>query len=117
MSNYEKVKEWRKRNPEKRAAQSNREGKTEYSRNKHLRRYYGISLEEYNTMFVNQNGSCAICEVHQSQTTKRLFVDHCHTTGAIRGLLCSQCNSMLGMAKDNQETLAKAIVYLNKTGY
>lgn len=65
-------------------------------------------------MFKTQNGSCKICNTHQSELKSILYVDHCHTTNKIRGLLCQHCNTLLGYAKDNVETLSLAIQYLNK---
>jgi hypothetical protein len=79
-----------------------------------LKKAYGISLEEYNKMFDEQNGCCAICGDHQSSMTRSLSVDHCHKTGTIRGLLCKNCNTSLGQFKDSIELLLKAIEYLRK---
>lgn len=76
---------------------------------------YGIILEDYNEMFVNQNGCCKICGRHQSEFKKTLCVDHCHTTGKVRGLLCSNCNIVLGQAKDDIEILKSAIKYLEES--
>lgn len=76
---------------------------------------YGITLEDYNEMFVNQNGCCKICGRHQSEFKKTLCVDHCHTTGKVRGLLCSNCNIVLGQAKDDIEILKSAIKYLEES--
>jgi hypothetical protein len=75
---------------------------------------YGLTVEIYNEMFIKQNGSCVLCGTHQSALTKNLAVDHCHASSKIRGLLCQNCNLMLGFAKDNIETLEKAIKYLKK---
>jgi hypothetical protein len=118
MSNYEKVKAWRKANPEKRAAQQSREGKKDYSHNKHLRATYGITRDDYNRMFMEQEGKCAICAVHQTDLKRRLCVDHNHTTSVVRALLCHHCNTMVGMAKEDTTILQNAITYLNRhTGY
>jgi len=76
-----------------------------------LRRYYGLTIENYNKMFTAQDGICAICG--QPPNGKNLFVDHDHSTDKIRGLLCRSCNMMLGGAKDSIITLTKAIEYLN----
>lgn len=73
---------------------------------------YGITTDIYNLMFANQKGCCAICLVHQSEFRKDLAIDHCHETGIVRGLLCSPCNLVLGLMKDNQQTLNSAILYL-----
>jgi hypothetical protein len=80
-----------------------------------LRRAYGISLEEYNALAEAQGHKCAICGASDAQSTiskKHFFVDHCHETGKVRGLLCNHCNRGLGAFKDNTEFLAKAIAYL-----
>jgi hypothetical protein len=78
-----------------------------------LRHRYGISLERYNEMLAEQNGVCLICELPPLEG-KVLVVDHCHTTARVRGLLHSNCNSLLGMAKDNPVVLKNAIRYLNQ---
>ena len=73
-----------------------------------LKQKYGLTLDEYDTMMTNQKGGCAIC----NDGAKRLHVDHCHKTGAVRGLLCSNCNTSLGKFGDNVETLRNAVRYL-----
>lgn len=78
---------------------------------KHLIQRYGISANDYNDIFSHQKGVCAIC--WRKQSTK-LHVDHCHTTGVVRGLLCGNCNRALGLMKDNVDFLSKAIIYLQK---
>jgi len=74
--------------------------------------FYGISLEDYNEMFIKQNGCCKICKVHQSELTKKLHVDHDHKTGKIRGLLCHNCNLAIGRLKENPEIIAAALEYV-----
>ena len=81
-------------------------------KNKVLKYQYGITLDDYNQMFADQNGCCAICGLHQSEFKKALHVDHCHTTDKVRGLLCAECNLGLGKFKDNIQTLENAIRYL-----
>lgn len=72
---------------------------------------YGITLEEYNQMQTSRAGVCEICnEVY----AKPLHVDHCHTSGKVRGLLCPPCNKGIGHLKDNPEILRRAIVYLER---
>lgn len=64
-----------------------------------------------------QDNRCAICGTDEPGGRGDGFVvDHCHSTGRIRGLLCSACNTGLGLFKDNAETLAKAIKYLKDGG-
>lgn len=84
-----------------------------------LMRYYGISVGDYAEMYRKQDGKCAIC--HQPETSKDkagnvrvLAVDHCHSTGAVRELLCYACNSMLGQAKDNIDVLLAGAEYIKK---
>jgi hypothetical protein len=78
-------------------------------KNRDLQRRYGISIEEQETMIFNQSGKCASC----GDETK-LCVDHDHTTGKVRGLLCQSCNKALGLFKDDITVLNKAIKYLEK---
>jgi len=100
------TKEWHLNNPE-----AKKQHKLN-GRNTWLQQQYGIDLDTYNKMLFEQNGCCAICGLHHSEENKALAVDHCHTTGKVRGLLCINCNHMLGKAKDNVETLKAAIKYL-----
>ncbi|MFN8579296.1 MAG: endonuclease domain-containing protein [Candidatus Sericytochromatia bacterium] len=78
-----------------------------------LKRNYGLSKEEYLKMSKNQNGVCAICK-GKCYGNRRLYVDHNHINGKIRGLLCNNCNSGIGMLKDSIELLLVAIEYLKK---
>ena len=70
-------------------------------RNAAYRRKYGISLGQYEKILQDQAGCCALCgDEQQGETTKHLFVDHDHITGEVRGLLCRQCNTRLGLIDD-----------------
>lgn len=89
-------------------------------RNRYLKSYYGITLEDYALLLGEQDGVCAICgntetARHKSGEIKSLSVDHDHNTGQIRGLLCYKCNIGLGHFGDNMEYLQKAICYLSQT--
>ena len=75
-----------------------------------LWKLYKIRVPEYNKMFADQGGVCAICN---QSSEKTLHVDHCHTTGEIRGLLCTNCNNGIGRFQDNIEFLTNAINYLS----
>jgi len=81
---------------------------------------YGVTLEQYNKMLEAQNGVCAICGQVEKIIDKRvnrtvsLAVDHNHSTGKVRGLLCVKCNSILGLANDNMILLQKSIEYLKQ---
>ena len=88
----------------------------EYRLDGQFRYNYGISLEQYNAMFASQSGKCGICGTHQSALAKRLCVDHCHSTGLVRGLLCIQCNHAIGKLKDSEDLLFRAIQYLREAG-
>ena len=86
-------------------------------RDNHLKREYGITLKEYNRLWEEQEGCCKICGEHETVLNKTLHVDHCHTSGKVRGLLCSTCNTGLGMFKDNQEILKNAVEYLKSEAW
>jgi len=82
---------------------------------KHLKKTYNLSLNELELLKQKQNYCCAICGTHENNCSRKtLFVDHNHTTGEIRGLLCSQCNSALGLMYDDISLLKNAINYLDK---
>ena len=80
-------------------------------------RRLGITPEQYEQMLIEQKFSCAICEskLESSRYTK-FAVDHCHKTGKTRGLLCTQCNTALGLMKDSIVRLQAAVDYLLLTG-
>lgn len=75
-------------------------------------RKYGLTPDRYLELLHLQGNACAICQTSFEDMSPR--VDHCHTTKVVRGLLCHHCNSMLGYAKDNQQTLTRAVAYLEK---
>lgn len=77
-----------------------------------LRKKYGITIEQYDEMFTQQNGYCKVCKKHQSEFNSPLNVDHCHKTKLVRGLLCGNCNKLLGLAKENPQTCKNAAKYL-----
>ena len=81
-----------------------------------MRRMYGI---DYAAMNLAQDGVCAICkkpELNRSNgpNPKRLSVDHCHETGAVRGLLCNNCNRAIGLLGDDPALLRAAVEYLER---
>ena len=85
----------------------------EKSARKQLLKKYGLTFEDYKVLFDSQRGVCAICK--EPQLVGRLCVDHCHTTGVVRGLLCFTCNFLIGQAKDNKTILEAAIRYLERS--
>lgn len=78
------------------------------SKNWNLKRTYGITVEDFDNMVVEQKGRCLIC----GEKPKKLFVDHCHKTQMVRALLCPPCNTVLGMVKENPHTLQMMIYFL-----
>lgn len=72
-------------------------------------RYYGISQAQLRAIEAEQNGRCAICKEQ-----KKLQIDHCHSTGVVRGLLCVTCNTGLGKLGDDLATLRRAVAYLER---
>ena len=79
----------------------------------YLKAAYGITLEEYNKKVKQQNHKCAICKADEVDVMNQtLYVDHCHTTNKVRGLLCHPCNVSLGLLKENIEVLDNAKTYL-----
>jgi hypothetical protein len=95
------VSRWRLENPEKVRSMS-------------LMYSYGLTVKKYNTMLTNQNAVCAICGSTTSKTNRsdNFYVDHDHATGKVRGLLCSPCNTALGLLEDNVDFLMSAVSYL-----
>lgn len=78
-------------------------------RERHLIRKYGVTLTDYQEMYHSQSGCCAIC---RKQQERAFDVDHNHATGEVRGLLCTNCNRMLGHAGDSASNLRAAAYYL-----
>lgn len=103
----QRSKDWYKNNPD-------------IVKNTKLKRSFGITLDQYNEMLKKQNGLCGICFLEERKTDARsgktlmLSVDHSHINGSIRGLLCSNCNLMLGRIKDDIQILKNAIKYLGE---
>ena len=89
-------------------APRNKQQAAEYN----ILRRYGLTVAQYTALYDSQNGCCAICQEHIDVFGRGTHVDHCHTGGHVRGLLCSQCNKGLGMFRDNIENLGSAIKYL-----
>ena len=75
---------------------------------------YGLTYEEVVQMRESSNGICQCCGRPGLHHHKRLVIDHDHFTGEVRGLICSRCNSILGFAQDDLQTLKNLIAYLEK---
>jgi len=105
----ERALQWYRDNPERVSA--NR-------RKANLAKYYGLTVADYNALLRQQGGVCAVCGKDEpnahGRTGKqfRLSVDHCHATGAVRGLLCQKCNRAIGLLGDDPVLMRKAISYL-----
>lgn len=80
-----------------------------------LKTKYGITIEQYDAMLEAQGGVCAICSTPDPEG-QRLGVDHCHTTGQIRDLLCTRCNRGIGHFFDDPSRVDKAAAYLRRWG-
>lgn len=109
--------EWRQRNREsinagKRKYYHEKERDTIWERN--IRNKFGITAEQYYEMYDQQNGVCATCHRPHAGYEKRLAVDHCHTTGKVRGLLCEACNRAIGMLGDNLDVVMRVHEYLRR---
>jgi hypothetical protein len=139
MTNTEYMREWRARNKEKNA-EYQKEYNKEYRKknveklnannkkwreeNKEqdalvmlkarLKRKYNLSIDEYKTLIESQNNSCKVCGTHAKNNLKgKLYIDHCHTTGKVRGLLCMKCNSALGLLNDDKALIQNLLDYLS----
>jgi len=106
---------WRDENPERyretqRRIRSTPEGKRR-ERAGHLKRKYGITIEQYDELLAGQGGGCAICG-REPRPDISLHLDHDHESGQLRGILCFRCNNALGDFDDDLGLLRAAIRYL-----
>jgi hypothetical protein len=109
----------------------NRENRRERTRDLYLQRTYGITLAEYDQMREAQDYRCELCSTHEDEllphlsgrprrdgaapaNTVKLVVDHCHTSGATRALLCNRCNTAVGYVENNADLLALAAEYVRQ---
>lgn len=96
-----------------------RQANPDLARSNDLKKRFGITLEDYNQMMAEQKGVCKICGFpetkldHRTKQPRRLAVDHCHKTGRVRALLCSDCNTAIGLLKEDVELMRKAIEYVS----
>lgn len=113
--NIERSREYRQSG--KKAISAKKYYDSDKGRDFYLKRYHKITLKQYTEMLLDQKGVCKICGLPETNPNGRggikpLSVDHNHATGKIRGLLCSKCNVMLGVALDNPDILIAGIKYL-----
>lgn len=104
----------RKRPYEKKRAKT-RIRNTDVQRRYYLRNRYGLTEEAYTELLESQECKCAICK--SMLRRENIDIDHNHSTGEVRGILCSRCNKMLGFAEDDIHKLEKAIEYLKERGW
>jgi len=128
------LKEWRERNPDyhqrperrayarewkRRERELNPEKVKRAEKGRLLKRKYGITLEQYEQMFAQQGGVCAICKRPETSVIKgsliQLSVDHHHTEGRVRGLLCFRCNALIGTMADDPALIRAAADYLDRS--
>lgn len=119
---------WREQNREKYNlgrtawANLNRKKRTAQARSSHLLKNFNISLKEFDVICKSQDYKCKICRssLKKTKTDKlgrkipQAYVDHNHKTGAIRGILCMNCNTGLGHFRDSTKLLRSAILYLGE---
>lgn len=98
-----RTRDWRAKNPE-RDQQMRRLTRT---------RRYGITPEIFDSILTDQNRKCALC-CKALTKPKDIHIDHCHETGAVRGILCFKCNRALGMFGDNEAGLVRALAYVRR---
>ena len=102
----QRERQWLKDNPEKAAAKRRRA---------RLKMKYGITVEDYDAMLVDQGGGCAICGATDPGESRGYFcVDHCHETKEVRGLLCDACNLGVGKFNDDPDRLERAAAYVRR---
>ncbi len=106
-SEYEnrKSRQWR---------QDNRERFAATSRNSILKRKYGITDAQFNEILAAQNYVCAVCKRDEPRANSKLAVDHCHATGKVRGLLCTKCNTAIGLLDDSPGLAMELLNYMKK---
>lgn len=116
----ERGKKWRETNPNyvTQWKQRNKKRTKTQKRKDYLKSTYGISLEQYEDMRVAQQYRCYVCNKHEDEVSNAgptaLNVDHCHSTGVIRKLLCMSCNIALGKVNDDVEILQRCIDYIKE---
>jgi hypothetical protein len=120
LANKEKInskqRDWYARNRDSQLEKKKvyNETHAEQKHRSYLRRAYGVTADEYERLLVTNDYKCEICLIDQRYTKKRHAVDHCHLTGKIRGLLCSNCNIAIGHLGDDKGKIMKAYEYISR---
>lgn len=105
-----RVKKYVQEHPEKAVPYRKNAGAQSRTRNRYLNKTYGITAEQFDTMFADQGSVCAVCGT--DDPVRAWTVDHDHLTGKVRGILCWHCNIGLGHLRDDVHTLVAAAAYL-----
>lgn len=85
----------------------------EVAHERHIKAKYGLTRKQYLSMLASQDGACAICRSKSpGARCRNLFVDHCHRTGRVRGLLCNRCNLALSKFGDDLPGFRAVVAYL-----
>lgn len=107
-------KKWQSNNPERAKKCWKKSSKKRYNREEKRLKKYNLTKEIYQELKIFSNNQCNICE---QNFVPYEYIDHCHTTGKIRGLLCGKCNTAIGSMRDNPILLRKAAEYVEKSGF
>jgi hypothetical protein len=105
---------WNAKNKDKKDALGRawREANRDRIRDRVLRKRYNMTLGQHDALLASQGGRCAVCSADEPGGAGAWHVDHDHSTGEVRGLLCALCNVGLGMFKDNVDIMQRAVAYL-----
>jgi hypothetical protein len=122
VTTAEKSRRWREANPQRAREVWNKSNRKRLADPEHLRwkredamlRAYGITMPEFDALLEQQGGVCAICKGPRSGPGKRFHVDHCHNSSKVRGLLCGNCNTAIGLLADDPERAEAAAAYLRR---
>ena len=111
LENKDKIKEY-----DKQYRFKNKDKAKKYQKEYNLKTKYNLTPDQYNKMLSDQNNSCKVCNIKFNINIKMItpHVDHCHTTGKIRGLLCMNCNTSLGFLKEDTKIMQKLIEYVKE---
>jgi hypothetical protein len=119
LAHSENCKKWYLENKNKKYAtarewnEENKDHRRLKRRESHLKCKFNITTEQYEKMLKAQNGECAICFTQEFKGNgNKAVVDHCYTSGRVRGLLCMHCNSAIGQLKESKQILLSAVEYL-----
>ena len=113
LQRYEIQKRWASKNPEFRQAYTTSEHGKRKHKSAKLKNKFGISLDQFESLFEAQGKTCKACGSSEHYG-RGWHTDHCHETGAVRGILCHPCNTSLGQFKENPERIRRLAVYAER---